>query len=83
MSTRVGPYIFDIDLKDMSVEKLQFLKSGCDCFIKQKHAEQIEREFTELNLRAHAWGFDLVCQESDSNPPQVLNVYNFKVKERE
>ena len=36
MSTRFGKYIFDIDLDDMSVEKLEYLKEGCEYFIKQK-----------------------------------------------
>lgn len=82
MSTRVGKYIFDIDLENMSIEKLEFLKSGCDCFIKQKLAEQFEREFTELNLRAHAEGFHLCYQDESMDTPAVLNRFTFHVVDR-
>lgn len=82
MSTRVGKYIFDINLEDMSVEKLQYLKEGCDCFIKQKRKEALEREFTELNLRAHAEGFHLCYRDEDMDTPAVLNQYTFHVIER-
>ena len=82
MSTRVGRYIFDIDLEDMSIEKLEFLKSGCECFIKQKKAEALEREFTELNLRAHAEGFHLCYQDESMDGPAVLNRFTFHVIER-
>ena len=82
MSTRVGKYIFDIDLEDMSIEKLEFLKSGCECFIKQKKAEQLEREFTALNLRAHAEGFHLCYQDESMDNPAVLNRFTFHVIER-
>ena len=82
MSTRVGKYIFNIDLEDMSIEKLEFLKSGCECFIKQKKAEKLQREFTELNLRAHAEGFHLCYQDESIDCPAVLNQYTFHVIER-
>ena len=82
MSTRVGKYIFDIDLEDMSIEKLGFLKSGCECFIKQKKADELHREFTKLNLRAHAEGFHLCYQDESMDCPAVLNEYNFHVIER-
>ena len=82
MSTRVGKYIFDIDLEDMPIEKLEFLKSGCECFIKQKKAELLQKEFTELNLRAHAEGFHLCYQDESMDCPAVLNQYTFHVIER-
>lgn len=82
MSTRVGKYIFDINLDDMSVEKLQFLKEGCETFIKQKRAAQLEREFTELNLRAHAEGFHLCYQDESMDAPAVLNRFTFHVIDR-
>ena len=82
MSTRFGKYIFDIDLDDMSVEKLEYLKEGCEYFIKQKKAEQLEKEFTELNLRAHAEGFHLCYRNEDMDTPAVLNQFTFHVVER-
>lgn len=82
MATRVGKYLYDIDLDDMSIEKLQFLKSGCDCFIKQKQAEELKRKFNALNLEAHALGFDLCLKEDNMEIPVAINCYNFKVTER-
>ena len=81
MATRVGKYIFDIDLEHMTVEKLEHLIHGCQKVIKDKHKEEIWREFTALNLRAHALGFDLCYTDSDSK--YALNQYNFEIRERE
>lgn len=77
MSTRVGPHIFDIDLEDLTVEQLQFLKSGCDCFITQKKVEKWENEFTELNINAHVDGFHL-CYVDEDGRTIPLNTFNFK-----
>ena len=65
MSTRIGRYIFDIDLENMDVEKLAVLKEGCDHFIKEKHREEIHKELTKINLLAHTYGFDIAVEEWD------------------
>jgi len=65
MATRIGRYIFEDDLQKMDVEKLKVLQEGCGHFIKEKHREEIHRALTELNLRAHAYGFDIVLEDSD------------------
>ncbi len=83
MSTRVGKYIFDIDLDDMSIEKLEFLKSGCDCFIKQKKADKWMKEFFSMNLQAHTDGFHLCYVDEKTKQMIPLNCYNFKAIPRE
>ena len=82
MSTRIGKYIFDIDLESMDIEKLSVLKEGCDHFIKEKHREEIHRALTEINLRAHAYGFD-ICVEDVDGYPWVLNEVRMNIKDRE
>lgn len=82
MSTRIGRHIFDIDLESMDVEKLSVLKEGCDHFIKEKHREEIHRALTEINLRAHAYGFD-ICVEDTDGYPWVLNEIRMNIKDRE
>ena len=82
MSTRIGRYIFDIDLESMDIEKLSVLKEGCDHFIKEKHREEIHRALTEINLRAHAYGFD-ICVEDADGYPWVLNEIRMNIKDRE
>lgn len=84
MSTRVGKYIFEDDLEGMSIEKLEYLKGACDHFIKEKHRKEVENAFTELNLRAHAYGFDLCfVNPDDSDDKYVLHQYNFEVVDRQ
>lgn len=82
MSTRIGRYIFEDDLQKMDVEKLKVLQEGCDHFIKEKHREEIHRALTEINLRAHAYGFD-ICVEDADGYPWVLNEVRMNIKDRE
>lgn len=82
MSTRIGKYIFEDDLQKMDVEKLKVLQEGCDHFIKEKHREEIHRALTEINLRAHSYGFD-ICVLDDMDFPQVMTEYSMVIKDRE
>ena len=82
MSTRIGRYIFEDDLQKMDVEKLKVLQEGCDHFIKEKHREEIHRALTEINLRAHSYGFD-ICVLDDMDFPQVMTEYSMVIKDRE
>jgi len=80
--SRIGKYVYDINLEEMSIEKLQCLKSGCEYIIKQKQKDELEKAFTTLNLRAHSMGFDLCYKDIEMDIPAALNIYNFKVVER-
>ena len=82
MSTRIGRYIFEEDLEKMAVEKLKVLQEGCGHFIKEKHREEIHKALTEINLRAHAYGFD-ICVEDADGYPWVLNEVRMNIKDRE
>lgn len=82
MSTRIGRYIFEDDLQKMDVEKLKVLQEGCGHFIKEKHREEIHKALTEINLRAHAYGFD-ICVEDADGYPWVLNEVRMNIKDRE
>lgn len=82
MSTRIGRYIFNEDLEQMDIEKLAVLKDGCEYFIKEKHRDEIHRAITEINLRAHAYGFD-ICVEDADGYPWVLNEVRLNIKDRE
>ena len=82
MSTRIGRYIFEDDLQKMDVEKLKVLQEGCDHFIKEKHREEIHRALTEINLRAHSYGFD-ICVLDDMDFPQVMTEYSMVIKDHE
>lgn len=82
MSTRIGKYIFDIDLESMDIEKLSVLKEGCDHFIKEKHREEIHKALTKINLLAHTYGFD-ICVEDVDGYPWVLNEVRMNIKDRE
>jgi hypothetical protein len=82
MSTRIGRYIFEDNLEDMDVEKLKVLKEGCDHIIKEKHREEIHRALTEINLRAHAYGFD-ICVDDVDGYPWVLNEVRMNIRDRE
>ena len=82
MGTRIGKYLFDIDLENMDIEKLSILKEGCDHFIKEKHREEIHKELTKLNLLAHTYGFD-ICVEDADGYPWVLNEVRLNIKDRE
>ena len=82
MSTRIGRYIFNEDLEKMDIEKLADLKDGCEHFIKEKHRDEIHRALTEINLRAHAYGFD-ICVEDADGYPWVLNEIRLNINDRE
>ena len=82
MATRIGKYIFEDDLQKMDVEKLKVLQEGCGHFIKEKHREEIHRALTEINLRAHTYGFD-ICVEDADGYPWVLNEIRMNIKDRE
>ena len=82
MGTRIGKYLFDVDLEYMDIEKLSILKEGCEHFIKEKHREEIHRELTKLNLLAHTYGFD-ICVEDADGYPWVLNEVRLNIKDRE
>jgi hypothetical protein len=81
MSTRIGRFIFEDDLENMSVEKLMILKEGCEHFIKEKHREEIHQALTEINLRAHTYGFDICIDDADGYP-WVMNEVRLNIKER-
>ena len=82
MSTRIGKFIFEDDLENMSVEKLNVLREGCEHFIKEKHREEIHKELTRIDLLAHTYGFDICVLDSDDYP-QVMNEYTLAIKDRE
>lgn len=82
MSTRIGRFIFEDDLEEMSIEKLMMLKEGCDHFIKEKHREEIHKALTSINLRAHTYGFD-ICVYDSVGDPHVMNEYALLIKDRE
>ena len=82
MSTRIGRFIYEDDLENMSVEKLNVLREGCEHFIKEKHREEIHKELTRINLLAHTYGFDICVLDSDDYP-QVMNEYSLAIKDRE
>ena len=84
MSTRIGKFIFEEDLEKMSVEKLDALAQACDFYKKKQRFHQLEKEFTELNLRAHVWGFDL-CYVNPDDPDDlyILNQFTFSPITRE
>lgn len=81
MGTRIGRYIFDIDLESMDVEKLSVLKEGCEHFIKEKHREEIHKALTKINLLAHTYGFDICVHDADDYP-RVMNEYTLDIKDR-
>ena len=82
MSTRIGRYIFEDDLQKMDVEKLKVLQEGCGHFIKEKHREEIHRALTEINLRAHAYGFD-IWAENEFGEGICLTEYTMKIDDRD
>ena len=82
MSTRIGRYIFEDDLQKMDVEKLKVLQEGCGHFIKEKHREEIHRALTEINLRAHSYGFD-ICVEDSDGCITYLNEITLDIRDRE
>ena len=82
MGTRIGRYIFDLDLENMDVEKLAVLKEGCEHFIKEKHREEIHSALTKINLLAHTYGFD-ICVYDGRDYPQVMNEYTLAIKDHE
>lgn len=82
MSTRIGRYIFEDTLEDMSVEKLAVLKEGCEHFIKEKHREEIHRALTKINLLAHSYGFDVCVYDADDYP-RVMTEYSLVIKDRD
>lgn len=82
MSTRIGRYIFDLDLENMDVKKLVVLKEGCEHFIKEKHREEIHHALTRINLLAHTYGFD-ICVYDGRDCPQVMNESSLVIKDHE
>jgi hypothetical protein len=82
MSTRIGKYIFDVDLENMGIEELSMLKEGCEHFIKEKHREEIHRELTKINLLASTYGFD-ICVLDSFDFPQVMNEYTLRVEDHD
>ena len=82
MSTRIGRYIFEDDLQKMDVEKLKVLQEGCEHFIKEKHREEIHKALTEINLRAHTYGFD-ICVEDSDGCITYLNEITLDIRDRE
>lgn len=83
MATRIGKYYFEDTLEDMSIEKLDVLAEACEFYKKKKLAKELASDFTALNLRAHALGFDLCYVNPDDNDDKyVLNQYTFAPVER-
>ena len=82
---RIGKYVWDIEMEDMSIDELVCMREACDDFISQKLRKTLEDEFTALNLKAHALGFDL-CYYNDTAPdpiPVPLDAFNFKATPRD
>lgn len=82
MSTRIGRYIFDINLANMDIEKLNVLKEGCEYFIKEKRKGEIHRAITATNLLAHSYGFDIMVRDADDNEI-CLNELTLDIKDRD
>lgn len=82
MSTRIGKYIFDINLANMDVEKLDVLKKGCEYFIKEKRRGEIHRAITATNLLAHSYGFDIMVKDADDHEI-CLNELTLDIKDRD
>lgn len=82
MSTRIGKYIFDIDLEHMDVEKLAVLKEACNHYINEKHREEIHSALTKINLLAHSYGFDICVYDADDYP-RVMTEYSLVIKDRD
>lgn len=82
MSTRIGRFIFEDNLEDMSIEKLNVLREGCEHFIKEKHREEIHKELTWINLLAHTYGFD-ICVEDSDGCIAYLNEITLDIRDRE
>ncbi len=82
MSTRIGRFIFEDSLEDMSIEKLNVLREGCEHFIKEKHREEIHKELTRINLLAHTYGFD-ICVEDSDGCIAYLNEITLDIRDRE
>ena len=82
MSTRIGKYIFDIDLEHMDIEKLAVLKEACDHYINEKHREEIHNALTKINLLAHSYGFDICVYDADDYP-RVMTEYSLVIKDRD
>jgi len=82
MGTRIGKYLFDIDLEKMDIEKLSVLKEGCEHFIKEQHRKEIHKALTKINLLAHTYGFD-ICVEDADGYPWVMNEIRLNIKDRE
>lgn len=82
MSTRIGRFIFEDNLEDMSIEKLNVLREGCEHFIKEKHREEIHKELTRINLLAHTYGFD-ICVEDSDGCVAYLNEITLDIRDRE
>lgn len=84
MSTKVGPFLFEIDLENMPIEKLDALAEACDFHKKKLQYQQLKEEFAELNLRAHTMGFDLCyVNPDDEDDVYVLNQQTFSPITRE
>ena len=81
-ATRIGKYIFEDDLANMSIEKLTVLKGACEHYIKEQHREEIHKALTSINLRAHTYGFD-ICVYDSVGDPHVMNEYALLIKDRE
>ena len=82
MSTRIGKYIFEDDLENMPLEKLEYLRDACNHFIKEQHREEIHKALTEINLRAQSYGFDITVTEYNCMPI-VLNELTMSIEDRE
>ena len=80
MSTRVGMYIFDVDLEHMDVERLSALKDACEYYINERHRDEIHRALTKLNLLAHTYGLDIAVKDADGKEI-YLNELTLQIKD--
>lgn len=55
-TTRIGPYLWDVDLENMDIEELDTLATACHFFMKRKLKEEYKNKMLQLMKEAAAQG---------------------------
>lgn len=83
-STRVGRYIWDIDIEKMDIEELQALEMLCRDKLKQKRAEAAYKEkLVELLAEAAEHNVQLVLSDDNIYANLTAARFNIVAQEKE
>lgn len=69
--TRIGKYVWDIDMEFMGKEELEALRDGADYFIKTQEKAELQIQLDELMSSVKEKGFKILKINEDEEPVEL------------